>query len=120
MRAEAQAPEPPAPARPVPRTSPYAPDPLEFEEAEPVLAPRRSARGRTRAADPLPDLAEEPEPTPAPVPVPANEGTVVLEGHIAEEPEPEPEPVPTSRDDPERTENRGGAIYVLREEPKGD
>ncbi|WP_225991803.1 cell division protein PerM [Actinomadura montaniterrae] len=114
---------------PAPRPSPYAPDPLEFEEAEPVLAPRRP-RGRGRVPDPLPELiadepapaGPEPEPEPAPrEPEPAErDGKVVLEGHIVEDPEPEPdpEPVPPPREDPERTENRGGAIYVLREEPR--
>ncbi|WP_328601222.1 cell division protein PerM [Actinomadura physcomitrii] len=120
-------PPPAAGEPPAPRPSPYAPDPLEFEEAEPVLAPRRR-RGRGRAADPLPDLiADEPAP-PAPEPEPAprepepdeRDGKVVLEGHIVEDAEPEPEPVPPPREDPERTENRGGAIYVLREEPRRD
>ncbi|MEU8121640.1 DUF6350 family protein [Spirillospora sp. NPDC049024] len=112
------------PPRPAPR-APHAPDPLEFEEAEPVLAPRRSRR-RT---DPLPDLIED-------VPPPPGDGTVVVEGHLADEPdepdesgardglgaheEPEPEerrrPVPPPREDSGRTENRGGAIYVLRDE----
>ncbi|MGP4024785.1 cell division protein PerM [Actinomadura sp. 3N407] len=112
--------------RPAPR-APYAPDPLEFEEADPVLTPRRPAR---RKADPLPDLAEErPERKPAP---PPSDGTVVVEGHLMDDPadlddpagppgpvdEPRPgEPsVPLPREDPGRTENRGGAIYVLREE----
>ncbi|QKW40937.1 hypothetical protein HUT06_38430 [Actinomadura sp. NAK00032] len=112
--------------------APHAPDPLEFEEAEPVLAPRRPRR---RAA-PLPDLAEErPAPAPAPAPAPdpepepgpvgpSGDGTIVVEGHLVDEPEPEPaEPrraVPPPRADPNRTENRGGAIYVLREEPERD
>ncbi|GAA0261514.1 hypothetical protein GCM10009527_066940 [Actinomadura nitritigenes] len=121
---------PPAPEEPpASRPSPYVPGPLEFEEAEPVLAPRRP-RGRGRAADPLPELiADEPvlagaEPEPGPEPAPAEpepderDGKVVLEGHIVEDPE--PEPVPPPREDPERTENRGGAIYVLREEPHPD
>ncbi|WP_245667413.1 cell division protein PerM [Actinomadura macra] len=116
-----------ASASPAPRPSPYAPNPLEFEEAEPVLAPRRPARARVRG--PLPDLAEETPapPPPAPPPPPPSDGTVVLEGHIMDEPDtpeyPEPaaaDPVPPPREDPERTENRGGAIYVLREEPKAD
>ncbi len=130
-------PEPPA-VMPVPATvpdvpsapppSPYAPGPLEFEEAEPVLAPRRRARARSRDRDPLPDLAEETRPAPTP---PPSDGTVVLEGHLDDEPPPPPErapdpepvaaePVPPPREDPERTENRGGAIYVLREEPPGE
>ncbi|MDL4814801.1 cell division protein PerM [Actinomadura opuntiae] len=120
---------------PVSRPSPYVPDPLEFEEAEPVLAPRRP-RARGRAADPLPELiADEPAPEPVepepadpepaePRPAEPNEpnelderdGKVVLEGHILEDPE--PDPVPPPREDPERTENRGGAIYVLRDEPR--
>ncbi|WUI00489.1 DUF6350 family protein [Spirillospora sp. NBC_00431] len=133
---EAKVPEPRAAAAP-PRP-PYAPDPLQFEEAEPVLAPRR--RPRRPVVDPLPDLVEErPEPEPAPEPAPEPEperkpepaaapprdGTVVLEGHIiddpADEPGPEPSaPMPPAPEDPERTENRGGAIYVLREEPGHD
>ncbi|MFG1850608.1 DUF6350 family protein [Actinomadura geliboluensis] len=115
------------PARPAEETAPrapHAPDPLEFEEAEPVLAPRRPRR----RADPLPDLAEErPAPAPAPEPAePSGDGTIVVEGHLVDEPEPEPEPaeprraVPPPRADPNRTENRGGAIYVLREEPERD
>ncbi|WP_308166088.1 DUF6350 family protein [Actinomadura sp. NEAU-AAG7] len=102
---------------PAASASPYAPGPLEFEEAEPVLAPRRRARARSRDRDPLPDLAEESRPAPPP-----DDGTVVLEGHLDDEPAPPPapEPVPPPREDPERTENRGGAIYVLREEPPGE
>ncbi|SFO30386.1 DUF6350 family protein [Actinomadura madurae] len=115
------APEPP------PR-APHAPGRLEFEEAEPVLAPRRARR----RADPLPDLAAEPSPPPPP---PPSDGTVVVEGHVVDEqivdehvvdehaePEPEepPRPVPPPREDPGRTENRGGAIYVLREDPDQD
>lgn len=110
--------------------APYAPDPLEFEEADPVLAPRRPAR---RKADPLPDLAEE-RPQRKPAPPPPSDGTVVVEGHLMDDPPdppdtPEPAgpvdgpgepPVPLPREDPGRTENRGGAIYVLREEPERD
>ncbi|MFB4297952.1 DUF6350 family protein [Actinomadura sp. NTSP31] len=129
--------ERPAAPRPAPsRPSPYAPDPLEFEEAEPVLAPRRP-RGRGRAADPLPELimdepaapepaerepaapapgSAEPEPAPAEPQPDERDGKVVLEGHIVEDAE--PDPVPPPREDPERTENRGGAIYVLRDEPR--
>ncbi|MFG2246699.1 DUF6350 family protein [Spirillospora sp. NPDC048823] len=116
--------------RPAPR-APYAPDPLEFEEADPVLAPRRPAR---RKADPLPDLAEErPRRKPEPPLPPPSDGTVVVEGHLmddpvdpagmggpADEPGPGEPPVPLPREDPGRTENRGGAIYVLREEPERD
>lgn len=111
-------PRPEAAPEPPPR-APHAPDPLEFEEAEPVLAPRRPRR-RT---GPLPDLAGEP----APPPPPPSDGTVVVEGHVVDEHvEPEPvldepsRPVPPPREDPGRTENRGGAIYVLREEPDQD
>ncbi|MEU5885083.1 DUF6350 family protein [Spirillospora sp. NPDC047279] len=151
------APEPPAP--PVPRKpAPYAPDPLEFEEAEPILAPRKPSRPRARYGEPLPDLMEdaddlaapEPEPRPEPAPrarpTPARDGGGAAsadardgrEGASAPAPEPrrvaseelhvEPEPAeerrpvppPRHRDDPERTENRGGAIYVLRDEPGQD
>ncbi|TYC09564.1 hypothetical protein FXF65_35015 [Actinomadura syzygii] len=112
---KASAPKP-AP-KPAPPKVPFGHDPLEFEEADPVLAPRRRPR---RTPDPLPDLAEEERPAPAP---PSRDGTVVLEGHLmddAEDPpreEARPERVPPPREDPSRTENRGGAIYVLREEP---
>ncbi len=107
------------PGRAAATSSPYAPDPLEFEEAEPLLAPRRSSRGRGRPAEPPIEFPEEP------APVPVDDGTVVHEGHIVEEPEPAPEaavppPRDQDRDDVERTENRGGAIYVLREEPGQD
>ncbi|WP_239067980.1 DUF6350 family protein, partial [Actinomadura bangladeshensis] len=119
--------EPPAKPAPAAPRAPHAPDPVEFEEAEPVLAPRRPRR----RSDPLPDLAEERESTEErgrrrPTPPPTGEGTVVVEGHIVDDPEPEPEPegprrpVPPPRADPSRTENRGGAIYVLREEPDRD
>jgi hypothetical protein len=110
--------DPPAAKAP---KAPHAPDPLQFEEAEPVLAPRRPRR----RSDPLPDLAEErpePKPEPAPPPPPApGDGTIVVEGHLDPEPEEAPRrPVPPPRADPNRTENRGGAIYVLREEPERD
>ncbi|WP_240809655.1 DUF6350 family protein [Actinomadura sp. WMMA1423] len=118
---EPRAESPPAPAP----KAPHAPDPLEFEEAEPVLAPRRSRR----RSDPLPDLVED-----APPPVPPGDGTVVLEGHLADEPDErdvpgghgDPDtgqgrrPVPPPREDSGRTENRGGAIYVLRDETDPD
>ncbi|GAA2634565.1 DUF6350 family protein [Actinomadura fulvescens] len=114
-----RAPEQPGP-RPPRKPAPFAPDPVEFEEAEPVLAPRKPTRARTRVPDPLPDLAEETaelapaEPEPDPEPEPGSP------------PEPEPEPAqaganvpqPRERDDPGRTEKRGGAIYVLRDEPE--
>ncbi|WP_433227734.1 cell division protein PerM [Actinomadura formosensis] len=103
--------------------APHAPDPVEFEEADPVLAPRRPRR--RGEAPPDPD-GERTDPEPAPPPPGA--GTVVLEGHIADEIVAEPRPgpgeppgaVPPPRTDPGRTENRGGAIYVLREEPERD
>ncbi|WP_233617424.1 cell division protein PerM [Actinomadura sp. WAC 06369] len=100
---------PAAPPEPAPR-SPYAPGPLEFEEAEPVLTPRR----RRRAPDPGPP-ADEPAAAPEP-------GTVVVEGHIVDEEPDEPVPAPRAEPGtgpvPERTENRGGAIYVLRNDPR--
>ncbi|MEV4678686.1 hypothetical protein AB0K34_44195 [Actinomadura sp. NPDC049382] len=75
----------------------------------------------------MPGLLAEERPAPAPAPEPAEpsgDGTIVVEGHLVDEPEPEPaEPrraVPPPRADPNRTENRGGAIYVLREEPERD
>ncbi|WP_433329131.1 cell division protein PerM [Spirillospora sp. CA-294931] len=108
---EAAVETPPVPAPPVePRkkVSPYVPDALEFEEAEPVLAPRKPRRARVE--EPLPELPAEPEPEPEPEP----------EIEARAEPEAEPAPVPPPREDPERTENRGGAIYVLREEPPKD
>ncbi|KAB2351904.1 hypothetical protein F8566_05650 [Actinomadura rudentiformis] len=136
-------PAPPrAPEQPVPKAprkpAPFAPDPVEFEEAEPVLAPRKP-RSRTRLADPLPDLAEateelapaepEPEPEPEPDPVPdarwaSEREIVVAETHVPPDPAPDEEhqsvPQPRDRDDPGRTETRGGAIYVLRDEPGQD
>jgi hypothetical protein len=108
------------PPKPAPK-APHAPDPLEFEEAEPVLAPRRSRR-RT-------------EPAPGPVedePQPPGDGTIVVEGHLEPEepggphepggrkPADERRPVPPPREDSGRTENRGGAIYVLRDDPDQD
>ncbi|TDD72862.1 hypothetical protein E1293_32280 [Actinomadura darangshiensis] len=99
--------------------APHAHDPLQFEEAEPVLAPRRPRKRK----DLVPELAEErPAPERRPEPPPPGDGTVVVEGHLVDDPvEPEPAekaaPVPPPREDPNRTENRGGAIYVLREEP---
>ncbi|QFG27009.1 hypothetical protein F7P10_12725 [Actinomadura sp. WMMB 499] len=110
---------PPDPA--APPSSPYAPGPLEFEEAEPVLTPRRRPR---RTAEPAP-APPAPSAPPAAEPEP---GTLVVEGHIVDEephepvpPRPraeaEPAPDPESQE-PERTENRGGAIYVLRNEPR--
>ncbi|MFS2293810.1 MAG: hypothetical protein FWJ90_14095, partial [Actinomadura sp.] len=106
------------PAAPAPKP-PFAPDPLEFEEAGPLLQPRRPRR----RPDPPPGIEEEP---PAREPAPQGEGTVVVEGRLVDDP-PEPGPVPDDpepargnvplpREDPGRTENRGGAIYVLRED----
>ncbi|WP_227023220.1 cell division protein PerM [Actinomadura rubrobrunea] len=110
------APEPPVP--------PHGPDPLEFEEAEPVLAPRRTARSRPGAVDPLPglvDLVDEPDPGPPPAAAaePA-EAEPAAEPYAPEPRSPEPDR-PRSRDggasEPrERTENRGGAIYVLKDD----
>ncbi|RAY15452.1 hypothetical protein DPM19_10085 [Actinomadura craniellae] len=113
----ADRPAPPAarpdtPRRPVPQPGAS----VEFEEAEPILGarrpPRRSVPRRPDepAADwiepvpapaPAPDQDPGPEPAPAPEPEPADET---------------PEPVPPPSDEPARTENKGGAIYVLREE----
>jgi len=100
---------PPPPAR---RVSLVA-DPLEFEDPEPVLAPRKAHRPRAR--DPL----DEPFPQ------------EIAAGREDEEPgssEPEdetapPEPAPKRperRDEALRTETRGGAIYILRDEPPED
>ena len=131
---------------PAPR-SPYAPDPLEFEEADPLLTPRRARR----RPNPPPGIDEEP---PAREPAPkdestAGDGTVVVEGHLVDEPSDEPpaeasgdapehapghaagdaphtaeaperREVPPPREDPGRTENRHGAIYVLREDVARD
>src|SRR5690606_14602535 len=102
-----------------PPRPPFAPDPLEFEEADPLLAPRRARR----RPDPLPDIDppgidEEPPPR---EPAPQGDGTVVVEGHLVDDPPddvPHPaedvaEPagkrqeVPPPREDSERTENRG-------------
>ncbi|WP_199486454.1 cell division protein PerM, partial [Actinomadura logoneensis] len=119
----------PAP-EPEPPASPYAAA-LEFEEAEPVLAPRRPARSRTRVEDDPADLLDEPTPAPTPAPAPAKAPAAEPpaerenEPEITPEPEPEPEPpaaetdVPRPRhDEPERTETRGGAIYILRDDPR--
>lgn len=119
------------PAAPAPKP-PFAPDPLEFEEADPLLRPRRPRR----RPDPLPDIEPDIEPDtepaieeepPAREPAPQSGGTVVVEGHLVddppepgpvpEEPEPDQGHVPLPREDPGRTETRGGAIYVLREDP---
>ncbi|MEV4256973.1 DUF6350 family protein, partial [Spirillospora sp. NPDC049652] len=127
---------PPAEPAPEPPVSPY-PAALEFEEAEPVLAPRRPARSRTRHEDELPDLMDEPTPAPGPAkppaPEPAPEPLAAREDEAEITPAPEPAPefrpepeaaepgVPRPRhDEPERTENRGGAIYVLRDDPRDD
>ncbi|WP_245681794.1 cell division protein PerM [Actinomadura kijaniata] len=129
-RAEAPAPRPepaaetaaPKKEAPVPaprRSAPHAADAMLFEEAEPVLTPRRrKAKGNE---DPLPELIEEETPCPTP------------EARAEPEPTPEPEPAPEPAPEPEerlrplpppretgRTENRGGAIYVLRDEPPHD
>ncbi|MFB4313473.1 DUF6350 family protein [Actinomadura sp. 21ATH] len=109
------APERPAPApAPAPRPAPYTEDPLEFEEAEPILAPRRPAKARGRAAAPPPEIHEDeiaPEPEPEPEPESEPEPDWAIEDERA---------VPAPREDPGRTENRGGAIYVLREDPRKD
>ncbi|XVQ12149.1 cell division protein PerM [Spirillospora sp. CA-255316] len=111
------------------KPSPYDADPLEFEEAEPVLAPRKPSRAGVLPAEPEPfdDLAE-PERPPGPAhgtPWPAEEETWTGETWAEEdgaddEPEPAPRSVPAPREDAERTENRGGAIYVLRDDPDRD
>ncbi|MFC4910641.1 DUF6350 family protein [Actinomadura gamaensis] len=115
--------EQPASPAPEPPASPYASEPLEFEEAEPVLAPRRPARSRTRFEAELPDLLDDPVPDPQPAshhpapappepsPDPAPAPLIEDEAEQAEVPRPRP-------DEPERTENRGGAIYVLRDDPR--
>ncbi|MFC5747108.1 DUF6350 family protein [Actinomadura rugatobispora] len=103
----------PAPERkPARKPSPYTDDPLEFEEAEPVLAPRRPSRAGV--------LPAEPEPEPEPFDdLPERRGATEEEtGH--DEPEPAPRRVPAPREDVERTENRGGAIYFLRDDPDRD
>ncbi|MGK5558449.1 hypothetical protein ACSNOI_43295, partial [Actinomadura kijaniata] len=102
------------------RSAPHAADAMLFEEAEPVLAPRR--RGKAKSGeDPLPELIEEETPCPTP------EARTEPEPEPAPEPEPEPAPGPEERLRPlpppresGRTENRGGAIYVLRDEPPRD
>ncbi|MEV5569271.1 DUF6350 family protein [Spirillospora sp. NPDC052269] len=136
-RLQGDKPAPPQAPPPEPAASPYASGALEFEEAEPILAPRRPTRSRPRFEDDLPDLAGEPTPppaparppapTPAPPPPPPPRAPRVVE-HASEPeitPEPEPGPIETDvprqrHDEPERTENRGGAIYVLRDDPRDD
>ncbi|MDL4776173.1 cell division protein PerM [Actinomadura xylanilytica] len=119
-----------APVRPAaPLASPYASDPLEFEEAEPVLTPRRPARARGRAAEPAPESLPEQVEDPGPVPPepleaeeqPSRSSRPARPAGSARRPGPETDPdVPTPREDPERTETRGGAIYVLRDDPRRD
>ncbi|WP_084338527.1 DUF6350 family protein [Actinomadura oligospora] len=124
LRPQDETPTPPP--TPQPPASPYPADALEFEEAEPVLAPRRPARSRPRPEDDLPDLVDEPTPPPTPVRAPAPAPAPRAVEHASEPeitPEPAPEPaetdVPRQRhDEPERTETRGGAIYVLRDDPR--
>ncbi|GAA4324154.1 hypothetical protein GCM10023178_36510 [Actinomadura luteofluorescens] len=59
-------------------------------------------------------------------PPPPGDGTIVVEGHLepeepaGHEPAEERRPVPPPREDSGRTENRGGAIYVLRDDPDQD
>ncbi|WP_373861862.1 cell division protein PerM [Actinomadura hibisca] len=106
--APAPAPAPRKPAKP----SPHVSDPVEFEESEPLLARRKPARAGRRADVPAAPPAElelelEPEPVIEPDPI------------VEEKPEAPPRPAPP-RDDAGRTENRGGAIYVLRDEPHQD
>ncbi len=108
----AEPPVPPAAPRtpdspPRPRITPVLADPLEFEEAEPVLAARKPRRPRVR------DQQDEPPTTPDPDPEPVSE----------EEEPPPPEPPKhreKPRDEPERIETRGGAIYVLRDDSPED
>ncbi|WP_245974442.1 DUF6350 family protein [Thermomonospora umbrina] len=95
--------EPPAPPAPRPAKRPVVAEPVEFEEAEPVLKPRRPRKPRVR------EPAEEPPPEPEPADPPTPPEPV------AEEPD-HAEPPKRSNDDPGRTENRGGAIYVLRDD----
>ncbi|MFI0357706.1 DUF6350 family protein [Actinomadura sp. 9N407] len=104
------------PAPPVRKPAPYTADPLEFEEAEPILAPRKAARprgGRT-PAPPRPEPTEDDPSHPEPEPEWTAEEEPIE--RAVREPEPRPRDVPSPRDDPERIENRGGAIYVLRED----
>ncbi|WP_285694556.1 DUF6350 family protein [Actinomadura sp. NBRC 104412] len=110
----------PAPERsaPVRKPSPHVPSPLEFEEAEPVLGPRKPARAKARRRP------RSPEPPPEPPAAPAEEEEVLVDGPTAAHPEREAAPpgraVPAPRgdaEDEERTETRGGAIYVLKNEP---
>ncbi|MFC9969336.1 DUF6350 family protein [Spirillospora sp. NPDC127200] len=109
----AQAPAAPAPRKP----SPHVSDPVEFEESEPILAPRKPARGGRRADVPPPEAAlEDAPPEPIVEPEPLAEPTA----EPIAEPAAPPRPVPPPRDDAGRTENRGGAIYVLRDEPPQD
>lgn len=104
----------PAPSEPAPRkASPYLSGPVEFEEAEPVLAPRRPARRTTRVEDPLPDLAPETHSGKIVIPDPTPQRSEEPEEKVEE---PEEEAVPQLRDEPERTEKKGGAIYVLRDD----
>ncbi|SEG34901.1 hypothetical protein SAMN04489712_104522 [Thermomonospora echinospora] len=118
----AETPPSPPPAPRPPRRPPVMADPVEFEEAEPVLTPRRPRRPRVR--EPL----DSPAPTP---PEPPADRRKREEPAEPTDPEPaetkaEAEAAPDRqepsrhRDEPERTETRGGAIYVLRDEPAED
>ena len=117
---------PAAPGRTVP--PPHTADPLEFEEAEPVLAPRRPSRAGVLHAepDPGPEALLEPERSRRTAPAPRDEPT---DEHVGErgveesaeeedaaEERPARRDVPPPREDSERIENRGGAIYVLRDD----
>lgn len=115
--APASSPSPAPPSRP--RITPVFADPLEFEEAEPVLAVRKPRRPRAqeRQDEPLPPPFTEQEPTPGP------------KGAKLKDPEPKREepssPEPSKRgekprEESERIETRGGAIYVLRDDPPKD
>ncbi|MGI5165163.1 DUF6350 family protein [Spirillospora sp. CA-253888] len=112
--APARTPVPPAPRKP----SPHVSDPVEFEESEPILAPRRPSRGGRRADVPPPEAALEDAP-PEPVVEPEPLAEPLVEPVAEPEPAAPPRPAPP-RDDAGRTENRGGAIYVLRDEPLQD
>ncbi|MFC6885721.1 MULTISPECIES: DUF6350 family protein [Actinomadura] len=130
-----------APRRPRGRGRAEEPLPELIEETapQPAAKPAKSAKS-ARSAKSVPPDESGPEPAAeAQAPPAASSGPERYESSGLETLEDEPQPdepprrepprpaatdagtdVPAPRDDPERTETRGGAIYVLRDEPRDD